>query len=332
MIIKSNSYYKNFVRGMWDEIFNEDSQKFRDFYFKRKYSHNNTFIYLKDSTPVSSLQNLDYDFLFDGKSYKISYISGACTLKEYRGNGYMNELLKETFRENYKENKVFSSLIPASDSLFDYYERFGYKTSSYIKKYACKNNSSYNENDFEIINDFYNFKFIYNKNISDCSIYLNEKNSRDYFEFMKNENGFAICKGINLAIIFKRENDYFVDFSSFDDETLKSILNNNFEVVKSEFVTPFGMIRITNINIFLEMIKKYIREDLLIEIFDDIILENNCVFKKENNKIVFENRKISEEKYKISVDNLLFNFLNGISDKAFNFNTKQNIKMYMMMN
>ncbi|MBR4950068.1 MAG: GNAT family N-acetyltransferase [Clostridia bacterium] len=330
MVTKSSSYYKKQVREMWDKIFSQDSEKFRDFYFRNKYSHHNTLIYVEDEKVVSSLQNLDYNLLFNNKSYAVSYISGACTFEEYRGKGYAGLLIKEALREDYKNNKVFSSLIPASKELFDFYKRFGYVTSGYMKKHsfnADKNGYS----DFEIIKDFETFYHLYNKNIQNKSFYLNKKNLEDYFEFLNIEKGKIICKGKKLAIVLPFEDKYFVEFSLLDDEILIKNLEKDFIIPKFQFDSPFSMMRITNVKIFLDMIFENIIEKVPVKITDSIIFENNCILIKENNEIFFK-EDIKTDVFEISVEKLLSAFLNGEKIIGFNFYERNNIKMFMMMN
>lgn len=328
MIVKSNSFYKKFVRQMWDEIFYQDSEEFRDFYFERKYSHNNTYVYLENLKPVSSLQNLDYNLRFQGENFEISYISGACTFESFRKKGYMREIIKETFTENYKNNKVFSSLIPATSELFSYYEKFGYKTAAYIDKEIFRSNYT-SKNECRLIKDFDEFYEIYQKNILEFGIYFNSKNSLDYFKYIENQKGFILCKGDKLAIVFPEDDIYSVEFSTIDVEILKKSLNKDFRLIKSGESIPLGMLRITNINIFLSMIINFIKENIKIKISDDVVFENNICFYKEKDNLILDNADFN---YEISINQLLFNFLNGISDKGFKFSDKKNLKMYMMMN
>ena len=111
---------------MWKICFN-DSDEFMDFYFSKKYKHENTLIYFEDNKALASLQMLPYCFTFCGVEIPISYISGACTLPEYRGRGYMGKLLLSAF-DSMRQRKIpLSILIPAEKWLYDYYARYGYE-------------------------------------------------------------------------------------------------------------------------------------------------------------------------------------------------------------
>ena len=62
------------------------------------------------------------------------YLFAAATLKSQRGKGCMAKLLEKA--ENYaKQNgRAYIVLVPAENSLFDYYSRFGYNTCFYAKR------------------------------------------------------------------------------------------------------------------------------------------------------------------------------------------------------
>ena len=113
------------VRQMWKTVFG-DPEAYVDIYFRDKYHNNNTLVYVEDGKPVASLQMLPYMFSFCGREIPIAYISGACTLPEYRRKGYMSALLKQSFHEMRKRNIPLSLLVPQEAELVDFYARFGF--------------------------------------------------------------------------------------------------------------------------------------------------------------------------------------------------------------
>ena len=74
------------VWDMWKTVFG-DSDDYMQLYFKYKYRNENTLIYIEDDKAVSSLQMLSYKFTFCGEVIPVQYLSGVCTLPEYRGKG-----------------------------------------------------------------------------------------------------------------------------------------------------------------------------------------------------------------------------------------------------
>ena len=116
MIKLADSSTAPYIRKMWLDCFH-DSPEFMDLYFSEKYKNENTLLYEEDEKPVASLQLLPYQFSFYGKEVSSAYISGACTLPEYRKRGYMGRLLNEAFRLMHSRNIPISILIPAEDWL-----------------------------------------------------------------------------------------------------------------------------------------------------------------------------------------------------------------------
>lgn len=127
MIKLANNQIKNEVRRMWKACF-DDSEEFMDLYFSEKYKNENTLIYFEDNKALASLQMLPYRFTFCGVEIEASYISGACTLPEYRNRGCMAKLLLAAFDIMRERNIPLSILIPAEEWLYDYYARYGYET------------------------------------------------------------------------------------------------------------------------------------------------------------------------------------------------------------
>ncbi|MFR9165153.1 MAG: GNAT family N-acetyltransferase [Dysgonomonas sp.] len=114
------------VRQMWKICF-EDTDEFMNLYFSKKYKNENTLVYFEEGKPVASLQMLPYTITFYKKQIPFCYLSGLCTLPEYRNRGYMKQLMHEAHKEMKHRNIPLSVLIPAEDWLYGYYERFGYE-------------------------------------------------------------------------------------------------------------------------------------------------------------------------------------------------------------
>ena len=114
------------IRRMWKTCF-DDTEKFIDLYFSEKYKPENTLVYIVDGEIVSSLQMLPYTITFYGGKIPFYYLSGLCTLPEYRSKGYMNQLIKAAHDEMEKRNIPLSILIPAKETLYPFYEQYGYE-------------------------------------------------------------------------------------------------------------------------------------------------------------------------------------------------------------
>lgn len=127
MIKLADSQTKESVRLMWQICF-DDTPEFVNLYFSEKYKDENTLVYFIDDKAVASLQMIPYRFTFCGTEIPSAYISGACTLPEYRNRGIMGQLLLAAFEVINQRNIPLSILIPAEEWLYSYYAKYGYHT------------------------------------------------------------------------------------------------------------------------------------------------------------------------------------------------------------
>ena len=86
---------------------------------------------------VSALYLLPCEIALDGKTAKAHYLMGACTAHEYRGRGIMKELIAYALDDAKRRGDVFSILEPASESLYDYYAKIGYKEAFHSSVTDC---------------------------------------------------------------------------------------------------------------------------------------------------------------------------------------------------
>lgn len=149
-----NNKIKNETRILWEKCFSEEDKRFVDLYFEKRYNDEDNIFTEKDGKVVSALQIMTYPFSYYGKTIACTYISGCCTDPEYRSQGIMNELLAKTLNIAKSRGACFAALIPASESLFNYYETNNFvKTFDYSKIHINKTNQNTTK-----------------KNLSDCTI------------------------------------------------------------------------------------------------------------------------------------------------------------------
>lgn len=115
------------VRSMWKTCFG-DTDRYMDLYFARQYREENTLIYSVDNKAVASLQMLPYSIRLYGETVPFYYLAGLCTLPEYRGKGYMGQLIQRSLEVMRERNIFLAVLVPAEKWLFGYYEKFGFET------------------------------------------------------------------------------------------------------------------------------------------------------------------------------------------------------------
>lgn len=148
------------IISLWNTAFGEEKE-FSDWFFSTAYLLSDTIVCEKDRKLVSMLQRMKYTVRNLGE---VSYIFGACTLAEYRGQGLMQSLIEYCRQLDEKEGRKACILIPQEKSLFDYYKRFGFEpafsTNSEIVAYKAPQDKSYlirsaKKADWYILNSLY---------------------------------------------------------------------------------------------------------------------------------------------------------------------------------
>ena len=125
---------KEKVKALWQLCF-DDNEEFVEMYFRLRYKNEINIAIESGDEIVSALQMIPYPMTFCGDTVQTSYISGACTHPDFRGNGVMRELLSQAFAKMLRNGMYFSTLIPAEPWLFDYYTRMGYAS---VFQYSVK--------------------------------------------------------------------------------------------------------------------------------------------------------------------------------------------------
>lgn len=115
------------MRRLWKEAFG-DSDEALDCFFESAYSKERCRVIADGNEVLGAL----YIFDCECKNKKIAYIYAVATLEKVRGQGICRALMSDT--HNYLKKKGYSGaiLVPSERSLFDFYEKMGYKTCSAI--------------------------------------------------------------------------------------------------------------------------------------------------------------------------------------------------------
>lgn len=121
MICFAKSENFNEILSLWNECF-PDEEDFRDWFFANVFDVEKTLIYIKDNQIAGMLQM----YSVSSNMGMCTYIYGAGTSRKFRKQGIMAELIYKSFEISKEFGNEFSFLIPASDALFKYYEKFGF--------------------------------------------------------------------------------------------------------------------------------------------------------------------------------------------------------------
>lgn len=113
---------------LWHEAFGDGEDEIK-FFLANRFRPENTVVYEINGEIASMLFLLEGKMSINGIDYDSYYLYAACTLKKYRGRGFMGELLRFAEKIASERNINFICLLPGESSLYDFYERFGYKTA-----------------------------------------------------------------------------------------------------------------------------------------------------------------------------------------------------------
>lgn len=116
---------KEDTKELWKLCF-DDTEEFIELYFNERYRDDINMTIYDDTQLISALQMLPYPMTYCDRLISTSYISGACTHPDFRSKGTMKQLLSESFERMYEKNVLLTTLIPAEEWLFGYYEKAGY--------------------------------------------------------------------------------------------------------------------------------------------------------------------------------------------------------------
>lgn len=212
----------NDIVVLWNEAFG-DSEDDIKFFLDSRYIPENAVVCETDGRIVSALFLLDGMMHINGKDYSSYYLYAACTSKDFRGKGIMSDMLGFTKSLSVSRNKQFIILKPGEESLYGYYEKFGYK--SVFTKKTIKINDNFNA--VEEIKSENNF-------LSDILISRdNLLNKTDYFRWDSDAIEFAISHHIHFGgECFLSKNGYI--FYYVDNNIL--FIKENTLSDKSEFL------------------------------------------------------------------------------------------------
>jgi len=146
------------LKKMWQEIF-KDTKEYTELYFSYKFKEGNAFVIRIEDEIISTLYVEYTDLFIEGKILKGAYFCGIATKKEHRGKGFAGRLIEYAKKNIQKTDIIY--LIPANNSLFNFYKSFGFREFTCIDRLKIKREEGVklppytNEFNYELINSFY---------------------------------------------------------------------------------------------------------------------------------------------------------------------------------
>lgn len=301
---------------IWKECFT-DSENEVEFYFNELYKKEN-FLLMEDRENEirASLHENPYEMIMNNEKFSSFYIIAVAVSPQYRGRGYMGELIRYSLRNAREKELDFVFLSPINTEI---YRKYGFGYMSSLERYSISmENISFDriDREYEIkkVSDKKNLygdlTKIYKEKMKDSFAYLerNENYYRRALKEMENENGdiyifYMENKPAGYISLYKREGSIEIrELFGLDKKVIESIYafiktykeyypeviikapinsNLNFHIHNQKSMEkiefPFIMGRIVNVE---NMLKRLHIEDmeLKISVIDKIIEENNGIY------------------------------------------------------
>ena len=186
------------AKKIWQECF-LDSEDEVKFYFDNLYDRHKYLLLEENDEIKASLHENPYRLNFNGTVFESIYIVGVAVSPEYRGKGYMNELIRESLIENRKREVPFVFLSPINPEI---YRKYGFEYVTRLSKYSMRTETlPYNKieraydikrvelnSEDELYEDLVE---IYNNQMSEISLYVerDEKYYRDWVREIRIDGG-----------------------------------------------------------------------------------------------------------------------------------------------
>lgn len=120
------------LKELWKTVFG-DSNDVIDFFFEYTADIDNIYVYKYDNKCVSAFYLIDAPIVQGNTVKKAKYLYAAATHPDYRKRGFMGELINYAIKRLKFSGYDYLCLYPANESLYSYYEKFGF-TSVFLDR------------------------------------------------------------------------------------------------------------------------------------------------------------------------------------------------------
>ena len=119
------------LKELWKAAF-ADTEEAIDTFFSIAYSPDRCRYLTQDGKIVCALYWFDAQY----HGYKLAYLYAVATLPAYRGKGLASRLIEQT-HHHLKDLGYAGSVLKPAEGLFPFYEKLGYITSGYIRRFSA---------------------------------------------------------------------------------------------------------------------------------------------------------------------------------------------------
>ena len=115
------------LKAIWLSCFEEEEQAV-ELFFKRNLSFTHGYAAEQNGALIAAVYLVDCTLCGE----QAHYLCGAATLPDFRRQGVMSGLIRCALADAQSRGDRFSTLLPASDGLYRYYETLGYRTAGTV--------------------------------------------------------------------------------------------------------------------------------------------------------------------------------------------------------
>lgn len=126
----------NSLKELWQKSFGDEKEVIDNFFSQTVVPENIIGVF-KENEALNALYIIECEAVIDKKSYSAFYVYGVSTDEEYRNQGLMRKTFSLLEKIAKERNADYLFLVPANESLFSMYEKFGYKTGISYNEKEC---------------------------------------------------------------------------------------------------------------------------------------------------------------------------------------------------
>ena len=121
------------IKALWKAVFG-DSDEYISLFLEKRFEPSQCVVALDSENVVAMLFLLSFTLKQPNAEYQGRYIYAVATHPDHRSRGISTALLDFAHQKAKSEGAALSALVPASDSLFDYYGLRGFSTEFYKRE------------------------------------------------------------------------------------------------------------------------------------------------------------------------------------------------------
>ncbi|MDD4595322.1 MAG: GNAT family N-acetyltransferase [Candidatus Izemoplasmatales bacterium] len=239
------------LKALYHEAFT-DSDGFLEYFFTQKFRADNVIFHKQDHHIISALHLIKKTLSIKSTLFPCPFVVGAATLKAHRGQGLMNDLLKQALHDLYNRNISICALSPFAES---FYLPSGFVTVNRLSRFQHNIISTrcftYQDVDTETLAAV---AAIYQSKLSDFTIFVDRSLEywQSYYEAVKADSGkITLVKENGTNIGYYTQFDTDVEEICFLDDTMITTVDRlsglTINQVNSQGQTSHIMIRIVNL-------------------------------------------------------------------------------------